>query len=132
VTEAAAPPPAMPTPVAPSHDDAASSVWAPVRLAERFRFPEPLAVPINGDSGLLCDLSILGCQVVSGSALKPNQKVKVVLPTEVPLTCTGKVMWARLEPSPKGRGFGYRAGVQFVKPPQDVLASFIDERRKTS
>jgi len=116
-------------PSAVAQDDAPASPWVPVRLAERFRFPEPLTVPINGGAGLLCDLSVLGCQVVSGSALKPNQKVKVVLPTDVPLTCTGKVMWARLEPSPKGRGFGYRAGVQFVKPPQDLLAAFIDARK---
>jgi hypothetical protein len=108
------------------------SGWMPVRLAERFRFREPLAVPINGESGLLCDLSILGCQLVSATPLKPNQKVKVVLPTAAPLACTGKVMWARLEPSPKGRGFGYRAGVQFLKPAQDTLdriGAFIEERR---
>jgi hypothetical protein len=126
VTAPAASPGDAPKPVAPA---AAESPWVQVRLAERFKFKEPLTIPINGSAGLLCDLSILGCQLVAGTALKPNQKVKIVLPTPDGLTCNGKVMWARLEPSPKGRGFGYRAGIQFATPAQDEIASFIDHRR---
>jgi hypothetical protein len=104
--------------------------WGPVRLAVRYSFREPIAVSINGDTGLLVDLSVAGCQLVSSSAVRPNQVVKVLLPLDdTSIACTGKVMWARFEPRASGGAFGYRAGVQFAKPDQPALEAFIAATR---
>jgi hypothetical protein len=100
--------------------------WAPVRLADRHTFRTPIAVQLNGEPGSLVDLSVAGCQVVSRASVKPNQVLKVVLPSSAPpVVCSGKVVWARLEPSAGGRPAGYRAGVQFTKPDESAIAAFI-------
>jgi hypothetical protein len=100
--------------------------WAAVRLADRFRFSDPIEIHINGEPGLLFDLSVAGCQVMSWSMLKPNHVLKVLLPTAPkPLGCAGKVMWARLEQTKSGRPFGYRAGLQFIKPDTAAIEAFL-------
>jgi hypothetical protein len=72
------------------------------------------------------DLSFAGGLVVSRASVKPNQLLKVVLPSSAPpVVCSGKVVWARLEPSAGGRPAGYRAGVQFTKPDESAIAAFI-------
>jgi hypothetical protein len=100
-----------------------------IRLAVRYSFREPIEIQTNGDLGVLVDLSTAGCQLVSSSAVRPNQVVKVILPSaEAPIVCTGKVMWARFEPRAAGRSLGYRAGVQFTKPDQPALEAFMAAR----
>jgi PilZ domain len=109
---------------------AAEEEWGPVRLAVRYSFREPFTIMVNGDTGLLVDISVAGCQLVSSSAVRPNQAVKVLLPSgDTSLACTGKVMWARFEPRVSGGAFGYRAGVQFTKPDQPALEAFIASSR---
>jgi PilZ domain len=103
--------------------------WGPVRLANRYAFREPIPVQINGDAALLFDLSVTGCQFVTPVAVRPNQVVKVVLPTEnAAIPCTGKVMWARFEACGAGRPLGYRAGVQFTKPDHSAIEAFLAAR----
>ena len=103
--------------------------WGPVRLAVRYAFRQPIPIQINGDAGLLVDLSVAGCQLVSSSSVKPNQIVKVLLASEeTTIPCTGKVMWARFEPRSAG-AIGYRAGVHFTKPDQAALEAFIASSR---
>jgi hypothetical protein len=83
-------------------------------------------VSINNEPGLLFDLSVAGCQLVSRAAVKPNQVLRVTLPDkDQQITCTGKVMWARLEPSAAGRPVGYRAGVKFTRPDETAIQEFI-------
>ncbi len=109
---------------------AAEEEWGPVRLAVRYSFREPFTIAVNGDTGLLVDISVAGCQLVSSSAVRPNQAVKVLLPSgDTSIACTGKVMWARFEPRASGGAFGYRAGVQFTKPDQAALEAFIASSR---
>ncbi len=109
---------------------AAEEEWGPVRLAVRYSFREPFTITVNGDTGLLVDISVAGCQLVSSSAVRPNQAVKVLLPSgDTSIACTGKVMWARFEPRASGGAFGYRAGVQFTKPDQPALEAFIVSSR---
>src|SRR5262249_18130492 len=106
-------------PVAKLKDDPG---WVSVRMAPRYGFSEPIVVQINGTPGQLTDLSVGGCQVLSPNALKPNQTVKVTLPTSPrPLNCGGKIVWAKLEAPALGRPAGYRAGVQFTKPDQAAV-----------
>jgi len=106
--------------------------WVAVRMSPRYSFSEPISVQINGTPSQLSDLSVGGCQVLSQNALKPNQTVKVVLPTSPkPLNCSGKIVWAKLEAPALGRPAGYRAGVQFTKPDQAAIDAFIISHRAT-
>jgi hypothetical protein len=127
-------PPAQPHPLAaPQRTQGSTSgdeEWGAVRLAVRYAFRQPITIQINGDVGLLVDLSVAGCQLVSTSSVRPNQVVKVLLPTgETSLVCTGKVMWARFEPRAASGSLGYRAGIQFTKPDQAALEAFIATSR---
>jgi hypothetical protein len=116
-------------PVAKLNDD---PNWVAVRMSPRYSFSEPVSVQINGTPSQLSDLSVGGCQVLSQNALKPNQTVKVVLPTSPkPLNCSGKIVWAKLEAPALGRPAGYRAGVQFTKPDQAAIDAFIISHRAT-
>jgi len=108
-------------------------VWETIRLAARFRFHNPVTVQISGEASLLYDLSVAGCQFVSPAAVKPNQVVKLLLPsTPKPIGCSGKIMWARLEPPATGRLFGYRAGVRFTKPDHSAIEAFLAEHPATA
>jgi hypothetical protein len=112
--------------VPPLPPGAIDSSWQGVRSANRFSFREPLVVQINGEPGLLFDLSIAGCQVQSTSRLKPNHGIRVILPRDAKaFTCHGKVVWARLELPAAGRPLGYRAGVQFTKPDEAAIEAFL-------
>jgi len=117
-------------PVAKLKDDEA---WVAVRLSPRYGFSEPVAVQVNGTASQLCDLSVGGCQVLSQTALKPNQTVKVTLPgAPKAISCSGKIVWAKLEAPALGRPAGYRAGVQFAKPDHAAIEAFIANHRVAS
>jgi chromosome segregation ATPase len=118
---------------APARSKQADTGWVAVRMAPRYSFPGPMAVQVNGTPSQLCDLSVGGCQVLSLTAVKPNQTVKVLLPAQSkPITCTGKIVWAKLEAPALGRPAGYRAGVQFIKPDQDAIEEFLITQRATA
>ena len=113
------PPPKLKTP-----PGAGEESWQAVRLANRYVFNTELMVQVNGDPARLFDLSISGCQLLSPTALKPNQMVKVLLPDKPPVTCPGKVVWTRLEPMGMGQPLGYRAGVRFNKTDDQAIETF--------
>ena len=100
--------------------------WESIRLYPRHAFAQDLEVQVNGSAGRLFDLSIGGCQILSPSPLKPNQVVKVSLPNgKTVIACTGKVVWARLEPARAGRPLGYRAGLSFTKRDESAVEAFM-------
>jgi chromosome segregation ATPase len=105
--------------------EAAEDGWQVLRLASRHAFREPLGIQINGDAGKLVDLSITGCQVTFPSALKPNQIVKVQIPSTPQISCAGKVVWTRLEPPADGGLMGYRAGISFTKADATAIEHFL-------
>jgi PilZ domain len=98
--------------------------WQSVRLAVRYMFSTDLSVQVNGNPARIFDISISGCQLLSPTALKPNQMVKIVLPDVPPVTCSGKVIWTRLEPMAVGQPLGYRAGVRFTKADEIAIETF--------
>lgn len=110
-----------PAPASPSDDK-----WTNVRQVARYYFREEIEVEVDRGPGLLVDLSVEGCQVVSPATLKPNRAVKVLLPLETTsIACSGKVMWARIEPASKGQPLRYRAGVRFTKVDKAAIAAFL-------
>jgi chromosome segregation ATPase len=100
--------------------------WTQVRMTRRYAFRDRMEIGINTGSGWLSDLSIGGCQLLSRTALKPKQSVKITLPCgDKGLLCSGKVIWARVEPPTAGQPLSYRAGVQFSNADQAAIEAFL-------
>jgi chromosome segregation ATPase len=98
----------------------------PTRLAARHAFREPLEVKLDGETALLVDVSTVGAQVLSSSALKPNKLVKMLLPSsEAIILCKGKIVWSRFEPPTPGKPVRYRAGMVFTQADAAALQVFI-------
>lgn len=127
---------ALPAP-APASAPAAEGAVGPkpllerkgTRRAERFRMELGVAVTVDGNPAELVDLSSMGAQVVSRIVLKPNQKVRVVLPEEArPLRCGGSVVWASFE-MPPGQPPRYRAGLKLQGLDPEAMLSFVERHR---
>jgi hypothetical protein len=103
---AARPPHAAPAPVAPAQ------AGLNTRRAPRFPVFTPAEAVIDGKPTNLVDISVLGAQVVSDPALRPQQKVKVALPDveETILRFTARVAWSVFEKPRPAKVPHYRAG----------------------
>jgi hypothetical protein len=108
---------------APPLDDRGTR-WAP-----RFQMSEGTEVQVDGSPATLVDLSATGAQVVAQAALKPNQRVRVMLADEAGvLRFDGAVAWASFE-IPQGVT-RYRAGISFKDAKPDAVEAFA-ARHKT-
>ena len=103
-----------------------AEVYDAPRRASRYAFNHDVQIQIDGSATQLVDLSTTGAQVISPTALKPNRMVKVALPMgDSPVSCRGKIVWARLEPPSAGRALCYRAGVLFTNVDEAHIEAFI-------
>jgi hypothetical protein len=123
-------------PAAPSPIVSVSAECAPAldlrgtRRAERFRMRGQVDVLIDGNSATLVDLSVVGAQVISATILKPNQRVRMVLPDETDTVRFNTIIaWASFEIQPQS-GPRYRAGIEFVNAEASAVGTFC-ERHKT-
>jgi hypothetical protein len=101
------------------------------RRAPRVRMNPKATAIVEGKTAALIDLSVIGAQVVSPSALKPNQEVSFALvDKDANLRFKGTVAWTSFE-IPPNSGPRYRAGIEFVDAdPVDVDA--FCERHKAA
>jgi PilZ domain-containing protein len=119
--------------LAPPEPDAAPSAVAPsvqrgTREAARVRMESGLEIAVDGNTATLVDLSSVGAQVISGAALKPNQRVRLALTDDAAtVRLSGSVVWASFEISKNGPK--YRAGVQFVKPDVQAIEAFCERHK---
>ena len=98
------------------------------RRAPRVKIVDGVEVLIDGSPAVLIDLSVVGAQVVSPTILRPNQRVRMVLPDEErPIRCVAGVAWAAFE-MPK-TGPRYRAGIEFFDAESGNLDRFIDQNK---
>lgn len=98
--------------------------WQGTRRAPRFRMKAGVEIQLDGNPAAVVDVSTVGAQVVSGTILRPNQKVRVSIPQEdALLRCRGTIAWAKFElPKPSAPPV-YRAGVEFL----DADAAAVDQ-----
>ena len=69
-----------------------------------------MAIPAN-----LVDLSVMGAQVISATILRPNQRVRISVPTDdFVMRFRGAVAWAKFELPKPTEPPRYRAGVEFA------------------
>jgi hypothetical protein len=95
----------------------ASVVGLNTRRAPRFPVRDPLKAVV--------DLSVLGAQVVTEPALRPNQKIKIALPDPVDALCvTAHVAWSIFEKPKTANEAYYRAGIEFTDAAQRALEDF--------
>jgi len=104
---------------------AAQTKGANTRRASRFRILESLNAVVENGQATLVNISTLGAQVVSQPALKPTQKVKIMLPdTDEMIHLTAHVAWARFEQPQPGTAPHYRAGMEFTDAAQEILEDY--------
>jgi len=100
----------------------------PARQARRIKVQEGTDVAVDGAQGTLVDLSMLGAQVLSPRAIRPNCSVRLQLPSGAgALSCEARVVWVLVEQRKDRQSALYRAGVQFtdVAPPE--LEAFFSQ-----
>ena len=98
------------------------------RRALRFKIIEGIEVLIDGNPAMLVDLSTVGAQVVSGTLLKPNQRVRLsFLEGAKNVRFSAGVAWSAFE-LPKA-GPRYRAGIEFFDADPDAVGRFCDTNR---
>jgi chromosome segregation ATPase len=103
-----------------------AAVFQPTRRATRHAFHEDLPVLVDDAGALLVDLSIIGAQLLATTTLKPNRIVKLALPRDGgAIACTGRIVWARLEPDAATGALRYRAGLLFTESDQAAVEAFI-------
>lgn len=104
--------------------------WHGTRRAPRYRVKPGVEIQLDGSPVLLVDLSTAGAQVVSGTILRPNQKVRVTIPQdEAFVRGRGTVAWAKFElPKPSAPPV-YRAGVEFLEIDRDFIEEFSARHR---
>ena len=93
------------------------------RRAQRYRVSSMHAI-IDGNPALIVDLSMIGAQVVSSSALRPNQRIRMTLGEQGGLRFNAAVAWATYELPAEGPR--YRAGIQFQDANAAVLTRLLE------
>lgn len=98
----------------------------PARQACRVRIQDGTNVAVDGATSRLVDLSILGAQVLSPRAIRPNGSVRLLLPDERGgLSCNARVVWVVVERDEPDAHALYRAGVQFTDADAQAVEAFF-------
>ena len=100
------------------------------RRAPRVKIAAKVDALVDGNAAPLVDLSIVGAQVVAGSGLKPNQRVRMALSDEAGIArFNATVAWVKFEMVPGGGGPRYRAGLDFVDADVAAISAFCDRHK---
>jgi hypothetical protein len=98
--------------------------WHGTRRAPRYRIRQGVEIQLDGNAATVIDLSVIGAQVVSATILRPNQRVRISVPTdEFVMRFRGAVAWAKFELPQPTEPPRYRAGIEFV----DADSSAMDD-----
>jgi hypothetical protein len=98
--------------------------WHGTRRAPRYRFRSGVEVQLDGNAAAVVDLSVIGAQVVSATILRPNQRVRISVPTDdFVMRFRGAVAWAKFELPKPAEPPRYRAGIEFL----DADTTAMDE-----
>jgi len=101
---------------------------SPTRQAPRSKIQEGTNVTVDGAKSTLVDLSILGAQVLSPRAIKPNRSVRLQLPNDGGgLSCEARVVWVLVEQCQGNKNPVYRAGVQFTRVDTPQIEAFFSQ-----
>lgn len=108
--EVAVPAPPVATEEAPRQLD-----WHGTRRAPRYRIRKGVEIQLDGNGAFVVDLSVIGAQVLSPTILRPNQRVRISVPTdEFVMRFRGAIAWAKFELPKPTEPPRYRAGIEFL------------------
>ena len=101
------------------------------RQAPRFRMDAAMRVRLSGTSITLVDLSRTGAYVVGPIALRPHQRVDLLLvDSEQDLKIIVSVVWVFFEPTRGDAPSRYRAGVKFIDTDPEIIEAFSVRHRQ--
>jgi len=105
--------------------------WHGTRRAPRVRVRNGLELQLDGNPAAVVDLSTVGAQVLSPTVLRPNQKVRITVPSDdFMLRFRGAIAWAKFElPKPPITSPQYRVGVEFLDGDAAALEKVIERHR---
>jgi hypothetical protein len=122
---AAVPQAAPPTPDTPPQLD-----WHGTRRALRHRLRPGVQIQLDGNPVLIVDMSAVGAQVVSATILRPNQRVRVSVPTDnFVMRFRGTVAWAKFELPKASEPPRYRAGIDFNDADRAAMEDYCTKHR---
>jgi hypothetical protein len=105
---------AVPVATGPPSDTPRELDWHGTRRAPRHRLRSGVEIQLDGNPVSIIDMSVVGAQVVSATILRPNQRVRVSVPTDdFVMRFRGTVAWAKFELPRPSESPRYRAGVEF-------------------
>lgn len=106
--------------------------WHGTRRAPRTRIRDGVEIQLDGNPANVVDLSQVGAQVLSGTILRPNQKVRVSIPNEdFVMRFRGSVAWAKFELPDPSAPPRYRAGVEFTDADAAAVEAFCHKNKQT-
>src|SRR6266852_5793204 len=95
------------------------------RRVPRFLVLDPLQAVLDTTKAGLIDISVMGAQVMSSPALRPNQKLKVALPDGGDSLRVGAtIAWSLFEKPKHANEPFYRAGIQFTDAEKEALEDY--------
>jgi hypothetical protein len=104
--------------------------WHGTRRAPRFRVRAGVELHLDGNPAAVLDLSTVGAQVISPTILRPNQKVRITIPTgDFQMRFRGAIAWAKFEMSKAVKAPQYRAGVAFTDSDAAAIDTFCARNR---
>lgn len=104
--------------------------WHGTRRAPRFRVRAGVELQLDGNPAAVLDLSTVGAQVISTTILRPNQKVRITIPTEeFQMRFRGAIAWAKFEMSNAVKAPQYRAGVEFTDSDAAAIDTFCSRNK---
>ena len=102
--------------------------WHGTRRAARFRIRQGVEIQLDGNPASLVDLSVVGAQVISATILRPNQRVRISVPTDdFVMRFRGTVAWAKFELPKPTEPPRYRAGVEFADADQVAMDDYCSK-----
>jgi len=102
--------------------------WHGTRRGPRHHVRPGIEMQFDGNPATIVDLSAYGAQVLSPTVLRPNQKVRISLPSdEFVMRFRGTIVWAQFELT---RVPQYRAGVEFTDADARALDLFCMKNKQ--
>jgi len=104
--------------------------WRGTRRAPRFRIREGVEIQLDGNPASVVDMSVMGAQVLSATILRPNQRVRISVPTDdFVMRFRGAVAWAKFELPRPTEPPRYRAGVEFSDADTSAMDDFCEKNK---
>lgn len=119
------PPPITAAVAAAAREPGPSGAVSSTRRVPRFAMQGSVDALVESGRASVIDMSMLGAQLVSIPALRPNQRIMVGLPDDhVTLNVIALVAWSSFERPTREVEPYYRAGIEFTGPSRDALEDY--------